>query len=509
MPQEIPLSDTTSEATSRPLNILLLAAEVVPFAKTGGLADVTGSLPPAIRALGHDIRVAMPRYGRIRPARFGLQRLPGRIAVPLDHRRETAELMYTTLANQTPIYFVESARYFEREGIYMYPDDAERFIFFCRAALEGMRQVIGWQPDIVHCHDWHTALVPNWLKTVYAQDPFFADAASVYTIHSLGYRGIFGRRVLEIAGIAEYEFTASPQQMDAGQVVDFMVRGITFADVITTVSPTYAKEILTPEWGEHMDELLRSRQERLFGILNGIDTAEYDPARDPYLDTPFSIEQLDRRLVNKLALQREAGLRQDAQLPLIGYIGRLTDQKGLDLIVAIVEHLLRYAGAQFVLLGTGEQRYHEFFLDLARRYQDQVGVFLTFNTSLARRIYAGSDIFLMPSRFEPCGLGQMIAMRYGSVPVVRAVGGLADTVINYEPASDQGTGFLFDRYDPMLLYTTLVRAVETYRHSQVWRRLQIRAMQQDFSWAASARHYVDVYHRTRAFRREEALANRA
>jgi len=485
------------------LKILLLAAEVVPFAKTGGLADVTGSLPPAIRALGHDIRVAMPRYGRIRPERFGLTRLPGSYSVPMDRHTEPAALMATELAGETPAYLVDNARYFDREGIYLYPDDAERFIFFCRAALEGARHVLKWQPDIIHCHDWHTALVPNWLKTVYATDPFFAGTASVYTIHSLGYRGLFGRRVLEIAGIAEYEFTASPDQAGANQVVDFMARGITFADVVTTVSPTYAREILTPEWGEHMDGLLRRRRDRLFGILNGIDVTEYDPARDAYLDTAYGLDRLEARAANKLALQREAGLRPDPDAPLVGFIGRLTDQKGLDLMVPVMEWLLRHLGIQIVLLGTGEQRYHDFFLDLARRYPDQAGVFLTFNSRLSHRIYAGADIFLMPSRFEPCGLGQLVAMRYGSVPVARAVGGLVDTIVPYDPATDQGTGFLFDRYDAVLLYTTLVRAVETYRHRDVWRGMQKRGMQQDFSWQASARQYVELYQRTRALHAQE------
>ena len=474
------------------MKILLLAAEVVPFVKTGGLADVTGSLPPAIRELGHDIRVAMPRYGRIRPDRFPITPVPGSFPVPMDSRTEPAELMQATLGNDVLVYLIENAHYFDRDGIYMYPDDAERFVFFCRGAMEGMRH-LGWQPDVIHCHDWHTALVPNWLKTVYANDPFFADTASVYTIHSLGYRGIFGHRVLEIAGIAEYEFVARPEGTDANQVVDFMSRGIGYADVINTVSPTYAREILTPEYGEQMDSLLRSRQERLFGILNGIDVDEFNPAADPHLDAPYTVETLDLRPRDKLALQQEAGLHQDVQTPVVGIIARLVDQKGFDLIVPMVEPMLQHLGIQFVLLGTGEQRYHEFFLDLARRYPRQAGVFLTFNASLSHRIYAGADIFLMPSRFEPCGLGQMIAMRYGSVPLVRAVGGLADTVSDYDPATDQGTGFVFESYEAMSLYTAMVRAVETYRHREIWRRLQARCMQQDFSWQASAKKYADLY----------------
>ena len=488
-----------TEAPQSPLKILLLAAEVVPFAKTGGLADVAGSLPPAIRALGHDIRVAMPRYGRISPHKFNLARLPGSFAVPMDSQAEPADLMQGRLAAEVPVYFVENARYFDREGIYMYPDDAERFIFFCRAALEGVRH-IGWQPDVIHCHDWQTALVPNWLKTIYAKDAFFANTASVYTIHSLAFRGVFGRRVLEVAGIDEYEFLASPDGTDARQVVDFMTRGIGYADAISTVSPTYAREILTPEFGEKMDPLLRQRRERLFGILNGLDVEDYDPATDRYLEKTYTCESLDRRADNKRALQQYAGLESSPRTPLIGIISRLVDDKGFDLIQPIVGIMLEQLDVQLVLLGTGEERYHRFFLELAQRYPGRCGIFLTFNASLARRIYAGSDIFLMPSRFEPCGLSQMIAMRYGSVPLVRAVGGLVDTVSAYDPLTDGGAGFVFEKYDAMALYTTLVRGVETYRHADIWRRLQERGMQQDFSWQASARKYAQLYQRARALR---------
>jgi starch synthase len=506
MPQQSDHDSLDEAEQQTPLKILLLAAEVVPFAKTGGLADVAGSLPKAIHALGHDVRVAMPRYGRIRPNRFNLTPVLDSFPVPMDGRTEPAQLMQTSLDGGVPVYMMDNARYFDRDGIYMYPDDAERFIFFCRGTLEAMKH-LKWQPDIIHCHDWHTALVPNWLKTIYAHDPFFADAASVYTIHNLAYQGIFGHRVLEIAGIDEYGFLVHPDTVDLNEVVDFMWRGIFFADVINAVSETYAREILTPEFGERLDPVLRDRRDRLFGVLNGIDLDEFDPATDRYLGTNYTLESLDQRVQNKLGLQREAGLRQDPEVPVVGIIARLTDQKGLDLITPIVEAMLQYAGVQFVLLGTGEQRYHDFFIDLSTRYPEQAGIFLTFNASLARRIYAGSDLFLMPSRFEPCGLGQMIAMRYGSVPVVRAIGGLADTVSDYDPTSGEGTGFVFETYNEMALYTTLVRAVETFRHRDIWRKLQIRCMRQDFSWETSARKYVELYERAIAFRAQDQTAS--
>ncbi|MBC7223610.1 MAG: glycogen synthase [Anaerolineae bacterium] len=487
---------------TEPLNILYLSAEVVPFAKTGGLADVAGSLPKAIRALGHDIRVAMPRYGRVDIGKFGLKKVLGPFPVPLDDQTKPAEIYEGRIGKDVPVYFVENRELYDRDGIYMYPDDAERFIFYCRAALEMCRH-LGWKPDIIHCNDWHTAIVPNWLKTIYKDAPFFAGTATVYTIHNLAYQGIFGYRVLEIAGVDEYGFLAHPDIADLNEVVDLMARGIHFADVINTVSETYAQEILTPEYGERLDPLLRDRRHRLFGILNGIDYEVMNPATDPHIAQHYDIHSLDKRVENKKALQREAGLKEDVDVPLVGAISRLTDQKGFDLVAQVMDPMLRYLKVQFVLLGTGEQRYHEMFQDLSQRYPEQVRAFLTFNAPLAQRIYAGSDMFLMPSRFEPCGLGQMIAMRYGSVPVVRETGGLADTVKDFDPRAGTGNGFTFREYEPLALYTALVRAAETYRHADVWRRIQLAGMTADFSWAASARKYVDLYQRALSIIRGE------
>ncbi len=484
---------TTSDA----LKILLLSAEVAPFAKTGGVADVAGSLPKSLRALGHDVRVAMPRYGRVGVEKFNLTRRLEKYPVKMGDDEQPAELYEGRIGASTPVYFVENARYYDREGIYMYPDDAERFIFFCRAVLEALPR-LGWKPDIIHCHDWHTAIVPNWLKTIYADAEYLRWVASVYTIHNLAYQGIYGYRVLEIAGIDELGFIAHPQMQDLAEVVDFMGRGIYFADVVNTVSERYAQEILTPEYGERLDPLLRDRRDRLYGILNGIDTVAFNPATDPYIVSHFDANHLESRPANKEALQREAGLAVAPRAPLIGVVSRLADQKGFDLLTGMIEPLLNNLTAQIVILGTGEQKYHEALSALAKRRPDRLAVFLTFNASLAQRIYAGSDMFLMPSRFEPCGLGQMIAMRYGSVPIVRAAGGLADTVHDFDPLTDQGNGFSFEAYDPMALYTSMVRAAETYRHDDSWRRLMLRGMLADFSWDTSARKYVDLYRRALA-----------
>lgn len=481
-----------------------MSAEVVPFAKTGGLADVAGALPKALKAQGHDVRVAMPRYGRIDPERFGLREAVSSYAVPMDEQTEQARLLegqIQSAADIVPVYMIDNAHYYDRDGIYMYEDDADRFIFFCRATLEGLK-LLDWAPDIIHCHDWHTAIVPNWLKTVYKRDPFFTHTACVYTIHNLAYQGVFGYRVLEIAGVDEYGFIAHPDIPHLNDIVDFMARGIYYADIINTVSETYAQEILTPELGEGLDPLLRDRRDRLYGVLNGIDTELNNPATDTYISAHYSQSDLRGKMECKADLQREAGLPQDQTTPLVGVISRLADQKGFDLIDAIIEPLLRHNRVQIVILGTGDQRYHDRLNEVRGRYPQQVAVFLTFNASLAQKMYAGSDLFLMPSRFEPCGLGQMIALRYGSIPVVRATGGLADTVKDFNPTTGDGNGFSFKTYDSMALYTALIRALENYRYRDTWHQLMLRAMSADHSWSVSARRYADLYQRAIATRIE-------
>jgi starch synthase len=480
-----------------PLRILIMTPEMVPFAKTGGLADVAGALPKALRALGHDVRVAMPRYSRIDPARFPLEVVVPAYTVPMDEHDVTAELLHTSVpapGSDVPVYMIDNQHYYDRDGIYMYEDDADRFIFFCRATLEGIKR-LGWQPDIIHCHDWHTAIVPNWLKTIYKNDPFYAHTACVFTIHNLAYQGIFGYRVLEIAGVDEYGFIAHPDMPHLNDVVDFMGRGIYYADIINTVSPTYASEILEPAFGEGLDPLLRDRRERLYGVLNGIDTDLQNPASDPYIAAHYDLNNLAGKRACKLDLQRDAGLPTSPGTVVIGAISRLADLKGFDLIEQIAEPLLRHNEVQLIILGTGDQRHLDRLNQLRGRFPEQVALFNTFKAQLAQKIYAGSDIFLMPSRVEPCGLGQMIALRYGTIPVVRETGGLADTVRDYEPATGAGNGFSFREYDSMALYTALIRALETYRHQDTWAQLIQHAMTADHSWYSSARRYTELYQR--------------
>lgn len=487
-----------SMPNEQPLKILILAAEIVPFAKVGGLADVVGALPKALQALGHDVRLIMPRYRQVDPQRFHLNTILEAVPVSMGSYQAQISVCEGAIGDQVPVYMIDAPRYFDRENIYGYTDDGERFILFCRAALEAAR-ALDWVPDIVHCNDWHTGIVPNWMHTLYRDDPFFASTATVYTIHNLAYQGIFGYRLLEVAGVAANGFLY-PQIAELAHVVDIMGRGILFADAVTTVSERYAQEILTPTFGEKLDHLLRSRRDRLFGVLNGIDYQEIDPATDRYIHTRFDLASLEKREANKADLQQYAQFPVNPDVPILSMISRLADQKGLDLVAQIIQPLLSQ-GIQFIVLGVGDQHYHELFQNLAARYPEQVAVFLTFNVELAQRIYAGSDMFLMPSRFEPCGTSQMIAMRYGCVPVVRSVGGLADTVREYDPQTGEGNGFTFTNYDPWEFFAAIVRAIALYRFKETWRRLQEHGMQADHSWRNSAARYADIYRNALAFHR--------
>ena len=499
-PKTAPTAPLDIEAALRgePLSILFIAAEGVPYVKTGGLADVIGALPGALRRLGHDVRVALPRYNVVDPERWHLHTVAAALPVPVSQREELVNVLETTQGDGTPVYFIDAPHYFQREKLYGYHDDGERFILFCRAALEFVRR-LGWAPDVIHCHDWHTAIVPNWTKGLYRDDPLFSRTATVYTIHNLAYQGIFGYRILEVAGVAEEGFLF-PEVPELSNVVDLMGRGILFADVVSTVSPRYSREILTPDFGERLDPLLRERKDRLYGILNGIDTTEYDPATDGHLAAHYDAFSLERRPENKRALQEMVKLPVEARVPLIGIISRLTDQKGFDLLDQVAVPLIEQ-GIQLVVSGTGDQHYHQMFHRLEARYPRQVSVNLTFNADLSQHIYAGSDMLLMPSRFEPCGLTQMLAMRYGSIPIVHRTGGLADTVQEFDPLANTGNGFSFTRYDPFHLFAAVTRALEAYKFQGAWADLMQRAMLSDYSWDASAEQYVALYRRAQELRR--------
>jgi starch synthase len=481
----------------QPLRVLMIGAEAVPYFKTGGVADVAGSLPHALRRLGHDVRVALPRYKSIDAQRWKLRLAHQGLAVPINQGSEVVDILEAEQPDGVRVAFVDAPQYFNRERLYGYQDDGERFILFCRAVLEYVR-AIGWAPDVVHCHDWHTAIVPNWTATLYRDDPLFARAATVYTIHNLQYQGIFGYRILEVAGVAQEGFLY-PDLPEFANVVDLMGRGILFADAVSTVSPSYAREILTPEFGQRLDQLLLKRRDRLYGILNGIDIEEFDPATDGSIAARYSAFNLEPRAQNKRALQQRCKLPLEPATPLIGMISRLNDQKGFDLIGEVALPLIEH-GVQLCVLGTGDQHYHYLLQRLAAEHPRQVSVHLTFSEEMSRAIYAGSDMLLMPSHFEPCGLSQMVAMRYGCIPIVHRTGGLADTVHEFDPATGTGTGFSFTRYDPYHLFAAIIRAIEVYQSKDVWKDLMQRAMLADHSWDASAERYVALYRRAQELR---------
>ncbi len=479
----------------------MVSAEFDPFAKTGGLADVLASLPKALARRGLDVRVAIPRYGSVDLT--GVSRRPGiaRFDLPFNGRREPVRLDAVEV-NGFEVLLIDNEHYVTaRPGIYGYPDDGHRFTFFARAALESAR-VLDWRPDVFHCHDWHTGLIPNWLRTTDRHAPEFAGTASVFTIHNLEYQGHFDSSVLEAADLAPDGLIPHPTRHDLSNVFVFMARGILFADKINTVSPRYAGEILTPDFGHDLDPLLRDREADLHGILNGIDIEAYDPATDPNLASHYALETLERRAPNKAALQQAVGLPVRPEIPLLGMVTRLAEHKGMDVLLASLPHILD-RGAQLVVLGLGEPRYEEALRELALAHPDQVAAAIRFDNPLASRIYAGSDIFLMPSRHEPCGLGQLIAMRYGSVPVVRATGGLADTVEDVDPSADTGVGFVFRRYDPIGFFGAVARALELYRIPDTWTGIIRRGMARDSSWDTSAAAYERLYAEALATRRTQ------
>ena len=484
----------------RSLKILLVAAEVAPFAKVGGLADVAGALPKALRAMGHDVRVVMPRYGSIDVEKYHLRRVLTDMRVPLAHQPVSGDVLEGRIGDDVPIYFIENQQFFGREGMYGFWDDDARFIYFSRAALEMLRP-LGFQPDVIHVNDWHTAVIPNMLARLYASDPFYADMATVLTIHNLAFQGVFGYGTLHLAELEPWGLIR-PGIAGLDDIVNLLGRGLYFSDVVNTVSHRYAEEILTPEYGEKMDPLLRVFKSKLYGIINGIDYEAFNPETDTSLAARYDIESIDKKVEDKLALQKEVGLPQDPSVPVIGLISRLYDQKGLDLIANIMWGLMRL-NLQLVVLGAGDGRYEEMFRNNARDNPLKVSATIGFKPVLAQHIYAGADMFLMPSRFEPCGLGQLISVRYGTIPIVRATGGLADTIQDWDPVAQKGNGFVFTAYDHWDLYAQVVRALETYRQPALWRRLEANAMSTDVSWANSAQQYVNLY-RTAMARHAEA-----
>jgi starch synthase len=447
---------------------------VVPFAKTGGLADVCGALPLALEKLRQEVIVVMPLYKQVRTQK----------AVALKKLR--VGLWSAVVGRGVKVYFIENDAYFNRDGLYGektgdYADNLDRFIFFSREAIKLFKE-INFQPDVVHCHDWQTSLVTVFLKTLYATDPFFRNTKCLLTIHNLGYQGLFTKEEYPKLGLDWNCF--NPEQLEFYGKINLLKGGIVFADVINTVSRTYAKEIQTKEFGFGLEGVLARRQDRLFGIVNGIDYSIWNPAADPSIAKKFSVEKFKDKARDKQDLQKACCLPVK-DVPLVGIVSRLAEQKGFDIISEGIDAVCRM-GLQLVILGTGDLKYHLLLEQMMRKYPGVISLNLKFDDTLAHKIYAGSDAFLMPSKYEPCGLGQLISFRYGTVPVVFKTGGLADTVT-------PKTGFIFDLYSGPELVKTMKKAVAKFKNRKSWDEMAVRGMKLDFSWDESAKQYVCLY----------------
>ena len=474
------------------MKILFAASEVAPFAKTGGLADVAGSLPPAIASLGHEVRVVMPYYRQVGMHASNLKQV-ATFPVPLGTWEERCDVLEGRMGRDIVVYFIKKDIYYDRPELYRtartdYPDNAERFIFFSRAIPELCR-ALGYSPDIIHGNDWQTALIPLYLKTLYRGSEPLQRTRTVFTVHNLGYQGIFWHWDMHLTGLGWDVFT--PEGIEFWGKINFLKAGLVYSDIITTVSKTYSREIQTPEYGYGLEGVLVKRAEDLVGIVNGIDYRTFDPARDRSIAKTYSASRLAGKDLCKTALYKLVQLPV-SDGPLIGMVTRLADQKGLDILTKALPEIMSL-GVQLVILGTGDERYHRILSNAARRYSKKMRVLLRYDDSVAENLYAGCDMFLMPSHYEPCGLGQMIAMRYGTVPVVRRTGGLTDTVADYNPKTGRGTGFLFEEYSAPALIDCLRRALTVYGNRTKWRSLMRNGMKQDFSWERSAKEYVKVY----------------
>ena len=478
------------------MKILLASSEAVPFAKTGGLADVVGAIPKQLRGAGHDIRIIMPLY---RAARLRAKDAIALATLRVEIAGQMVEgrLLESRSATEAPFYFIECDKYFDREQIYGtaqgdFPDNAERFIFFSRAVLEAL-PAMGTRFDLIHVHDWQTALIPVYLRTLYADRAGARDTATLLTIHNLAFQGVFWHWDMKLTGLDWSLFT--PERLEFYGKINFLKGGIVFADAINTVSRTYAKEIQTVEFGAGLEGVLRNRSQDLSGILNGVDYDEWSPDRDRLTPAPFTAEDLSGKAVCKEGLQKEFGLNVEPAVPVIGMVSRLDDGKGLDILASAMDEIMAL-DLELVILGTGHDRYHRLLGDLAEQYRGKLGVRLAFDNRIAHMIEAGADMFLMPSRYEPCGLNQLYSLRYGTLPIVRSTGGLADTIHDASKGNGEGAnGFSFQDYTGPALAGTVARAVALFGDKRKWKKLVANGMAQDWSWARAAREYEALYQR--------------
>ena len=484
------------------MRIAFAVSEMTPFAKTGGLGDVGGALPRVLAGMGHQLIGFLPKYRVIDMEKHHLIKRPEEIRVPMGDRTEAASL-WEARRGDVRIIFLDHPGYYDRDGLYQenaedHPDNAERFIFFSRGILEALR-VLDWRPDVIHCNDWQTGLIPAYLKTVYRDDPFFAGMASLLTIHNLAYQGVFPAELFSLTGLPAEVFT--PAGMEFWGRKNCLKAGLVYADILNTVSPKYAQEIQTPEHGCGLDGVLRQRAADLYGVLNGVDYDEWNPRTDPYIAAPYAAEDLTGKALCKRDLQEVMALPARPDVPLLGVISRLAHHKGIDLVAEMAPQLLSH-DVQLVLLGTGDVWLEQALLDLGRQFPDQMAVRTGFDVGLSHKIEAGADIFLMPSRDEPCGLNQMYSLAYGTIPVVRATGGLDDTIIPFDPGTGTGNGFKFHDANAGELLRAVLAAIRFFRQPDAWVRLVQNAMAADYSWERSAKEYERLYRLALERRRE-------
>ncbi len=485
------------------LSIVSIAAEVAPFSKAGGVADVARSLPKALKRLGHDTIVVTPLHGSIDRGQWKLEQIAANVPVHIDDTAtRQADFWRGELMEGLPVYFIDNHKYFSsHRTIYGTTMQNRRYLFFNLAVFK-LLNFLKLSPDILQCHDWQTGLIPHFLNTRFQENPLFANAHTLYTIHNLTFQ--FGKDWWKVPPELRDDGRSplpSFTDVDSIERVNFAKRAILNADVINTVSETYAHEILTRQFGQDLHRILTNRRDRVFGIVNGIDYYDYNPATDPGLYRNYDTDSLQTKAKNKLFLQRELGLPEDETVPVVGMVSRVTEQKGFDLLKEIAEPLLRL-DLQIAILGGGEKQYINFLRALRRKHPKKFSGHFEFSTDLATRFYAGSDMFLMPSRFEPCGLGQLISLRYGSVPIVHATGGLVDTITDFNPKTDKGNGFVFKTYDSRDMLVAVARALEAYKQPKVWEGLVQYAMQQSYSWEIPARKYVTLYRKLLLVKRQ-------
>ena len=493
--------------------VLFVASEATPYASEAGLASVVGYLSRELASLGHDVRILIPKFGSLDVAKYDLKTIHKGLKVPTGDEANPyleCNIQYCDTSEGVPTYFLENQEYYEkRANIYGYSDDAPRWALLSRGALPfiGTKHFV---PDVIHCNDWHTGLIPNLLKMdpTYSNDVTLSNIATVYTLHNLAYQFMFDHH-----NISELDFDDGKSPIasffdERLNHQNFMRRGVLYSDIVNTVSKTYSKEILTPEFGEGLDKLFLELREKLFGIVNGLDYSEYNPETDDLIPHNYDKTSLELRSKNKTTLQKEYDLPVNPKIPVLGFVGRLTGQKGIDLMVETLRHVMKDFDVQFVQVGGGDGWYIDMLQDLQKTFPDKVGVHTFMNHTLPRLLFSGCDMLLYPSKFEPCGVVQLEAMRYGAIPVVRNVGGLADTVDNFDSKTGEGTGLVFSDYNEFSLFGQIVRGIELHNNSKLWKKLQTNAMSADFSWKFSAKEYSKLYKTAISFKNKKSFGSR-